>query len=109
MAQKISGGCACGAIHYECNADPVVMSNCHCRDCQQASGSAYAAVVAVPQACRDAGRAALLQGVGKAGKGRLNAVFCPPAATKSWSNWKGCRMSWQIRQEAWMIYGSTGR
>jgi hypothetical protein len=46
MAQKISGGCACGAIHYECNADPVVMLNCHCRDCQRASGSAYAAVVA---------------------------------------------------------------
>ena len=47
MAQKISGGCACGAIHYECNADAVVMLNCHCRDCQRASGSAYAAVVAI--------------------------------------------------------------
>ena len=50
MARKISGGCACGAIRYECNADPVVTLNCHCRDCQRASGSAYAAVVAVPKA-----------------------------------------------------------
>src|SRR4029077_6281528 len=47
MAQKLSGGCACGAIHYECSADPVRMLNCHCRDCQQASGSAYAAIVIV--------------------------------------------------------------
>ena len=47
MAQKLSGGCACGAIHYECSADPVLMLNCHCRDCQQASGSAYAAIVVV--------------------------------------------------------------
>jgi hypothetical protein len=50
MVQKLSGGCACGAIHYECNVDPVLMLNCHCRDCQQASGSAYAAVVVVPKA-----------------------------------------------------------
>jgi len=47
MAQKLSGGCACGAIHYECSADPLRMLNCHCRDCQQASGSAYAAIVVV--------------------------------------------------------------
>jgi hypothetical protein len=50
MTQKLSGGCACGAIHYDCNADPVIMFNCHCRDCQRASGSAYAAIVAVPKA-----------------------------------------------------------
>jgi len=49
MAQKLSGGCACGAIHYECSADPVLMLNCHCRDCQQASGSAYAAIVVLPK------------------------------------------------------------
>src|SRR5262249_38721245 len=50
MARKLSGGCACGAVHYECNADPVIMLNCHCRDCQQANGSAYAAVLVVPRA-----------------------------------------------------------
>ena len=26
MTQKLSGGCACGAIHYDCNADPVICS-----------------------------------------------------------------------------------
>jgi hypothetical protein len=26
------------------------MFNCHCRDCQRASGSAYAAIIAVPKA-----------------------------------------------------------
>ena len=50
MAQKLSGGCACGAVRYECSVDPVVMFNCHCRDCQRASGSAYAAIVVVPKA-----------------------------------------------------------
>ena len=36
-----AGGCACGAIRYQCLALPVWMVNCHCRDCQIASGSAY--------------------------------------------------------------------
>jgi hypothetical protein len=44
MTQKLSGGCACGAIHYDCTADPVIMFNCHCRDCQRASGSAGKAI-----------------------------------------------------------------
>ena len=39
------GGCACGGIRYECSAAPVFMVNCHCRDCQKASGTAYSATV----------------------------------------------------------------
>src|SRR5208282_260385 len=40
-----TGGCACGAIRYECTAPPLRMVNCHCRDCQRASGSAYSATL----------------------------------------------------------------
>ena len=29
MTQKPSGGCTCGAIHYDCSADPINMFNCH--------------------------------------------------------------------------------
>ena len=39
------GGCACGAIRYECTAPPLRMVNCHCRDCQRASGSGYSATL----------------------------------------------------------------
>lgn len=48
MATSIVGGCRCGAIRYEGTAEPVVAGNCHCRDCQQVSGSAFAANVLVP-------------------------------------------------------------
>lgn len=41
------GGCSCGAIRYECAAAPLVMANCHCRDCQRASGGACASIVVV--------------------------------------------------------------
>jgi hypothetical protein len=44
-----TGGCMCGAIRYECSAEPIFMGNCHCRDCQQATGTAYAAAILVPR------------------------------------------------------------
>ncbi|MBN2191993.1 MAG: GFA family protein [Polyangiaceae bacterium] len=50
MPVPFSGGCACGRVRYECTAEPKLMFNCHCRDCQRASGSAYAAVMMVPAA-----------------------------------------------------------
>jgi hypothetical protein len=43
-----SGGCLCGAIRYSCSAQPVAMVNCHCRDCQKASGGPYSPTVIVP-------------------------------------------------------------
>jgi hypothetical protein len=82
MAQKLSGGCACGAIHYECNADPVVMLNCHCRDCQHASGSAYAAIVAVPKAAVQLrGEPRYHRIVGTAGKA-VERGFCPTCGSQ---------------------------
>jgi len=44
-----SGGCACGAIRYECSAAPAAMVNCHCRDCQRAGGAGYSPTVVVPK------------------------------------------------------------
>ncbi len=49
MPTPFSGGCACGAIRYECSAEPLLSFNCHCRDCQRASGSAFASVLMAPR------------------------------------------------------------
>ena len=46
--EPFTGGCMCGAVRYECSAEPIAMGNCHCRDCQRATGSAFAAAVLVP-------------------------------------------------------------
>ena len=50
MAALLTGGCACGAIRYECDAEPLLALNCHCRDCQRANGTAFAAIVRVSAA-----------------------------------------------------------
>jgi hypothetical protein len=47
MPVPFTGGCACRAIHYECAAAPLRAVNCHCRDCQRATGSAYYAELLV--------------------------------------------------------------
>ena len=41
------GGCVCGEIRYTCSAEPLLVANCHCRDCQRASGSAFATTLPV--------------------------------------------------------------
>lgn len=45
--EKVTGGCACGAIRYAYTSDEILALNCHCRDCQRASGSAFGALVIV--------------------------------------------------------------
>jgi hypothetical protein len=45
-----TGGCACGAIRYECSSEPILTFNCHCLNCQKASGSAFASCLMVPSA-----------------------------------------------------------
>lgn len=39
----IQGGCSCGAVRYEYRGAAVLDMNCHCRECQFASGSGYGA------------------------------------------------------------------
>ena len=78
----ISGGCACGAIRYEAHAEPVLMLNCHCRDCQQASGSAYAAVFVVSKTAVEVrGEPRYYRTVGKSGKA-VERGFCPACGSQ---------------------------
>lgn len=44
---KIDGGCHCGFLSYEAEADPAKTAICNCTDCQTLSGSAFRTVVPV--------------------------------------------------------------
>ena len=45
---KIDGGCHCGYITYEGEADPGTATICHCADCQMLSGTAFRTALPVP-------------------------------------------------------------
>lgn len=76
MDQGISGGCACGAVRYEAAA-PILMMNCHCRDCQRATGSAYSPNVVVPRASvRMQGDLRFFEKLGGSGQ-VVRRGFCP--------------------------------
>ena len=41
MSETIKGGCLCGAIRYEAEAEPIYAGYCFCADCRKASGSGF--------------------------------------------------------------------
>jgi len=45
---KIDGGCSCGAIKIEGEADPERTQVCHCTDCQTSTGTAFRVSIPVP-------------------------------------------------------------
>src|SRR5690349_19241327 len=82
MATSLKGGCVCGAVRYECTADPVFTGNCHCRDCQRAGGSAYAPGLGVPKAAlKVTGEVKYHEITGGSGK-PIARGFCPNCGSR---------------------------
>ena len=46
---KLTGGCMCGAVRYEADAEPAMVAVCHCATCQKNTGSAFSLNVGVPE------------------------------------------------------------
>ncbi|NJL63609.1 MAG: GFA family protein [Richelia sp. RM2_1_2] len=85
MKIPFTGGCMCGAIRYECTAEPIAMGNCHCRDCQQATGTAFAAAMVVPcNAVTITGEAKYFDVVGDSGS-IVGRGFCPKCGSRLFS------------------------
>lgn len=47
VSLPLVGGCACGALRYELSAPPVMIYNCHCKNCQKITGSAFTVAATV--------------------------------------------------------------
>ena len=77
MSQLVTGGCACGAVRYEITAEPVMMLDCQCRQCQRESGTGHASHLTFPRAhAKVQGEATHWDAVGEQGTVKRRA-FCP--------------------------------
>jgi hypothetical protein len=85
MAKSFKGSCSCGAVRYECTADPVITANCHCRDCQRAGGAGFASVLGVPKdALKITGEVKYFDLKGDSGK-TIGRGFCPNCGSRLFS------------------------
>ena len=82
MTPKFTGGCMCGAVRYECLAKPIMSGNCHCRDCQKASGGAFVSMLAVPaSALKISGKVKYYESKADSGNA-FNRGFCPACGAR---------------------------
>jgi hypothetical protein len=82
MTEAKPGGCLCGAIRYESAGEPQFSLQCHCRDCQKSSGTAFIAAVRMPSAGFRITRGEPKRYVAKADSGNeIVRVFCGDCGT----------------------------
>lgn len=77
MTTQITGGCACGAVRYECSAEPMMAGHCQCQSCQKATGGGHASAFMVPsEAVTVTGKVKEYNRLGDSGQ-MVSRVFCP--------------------------------
>lgn len=88
MSPKYTGGCLCGAIRYESNAEPIFQGNCHCRDCQRTSGSPYVPAMLLPEsAVHIQGEPSYFESRADSG-GRVKRGFCPTCGSQLFASFE---------------------
>ena len=95
MPAPYKGGCQCGAVRFEINAEPLTAYVCHCITCQKQSGSAFGMAIVVPTdaiAVLEGGTSTFIK---TADSGReSDCVFCPKCGNRLFHHIKaGAAMS----------------
>jgi hypothetical protein len=87
MTKKHTARCACRAVKFEFDTDPTFIADCYCKDCQKASGGAFATFFAVPEEDFTllSGQTKRFHYIADSGKG-LDRNFCPDCGSRLFSN-----------------------
>jgi hypothetical protein len=85
MSKRFSGGCLCGAVRYECSAEPLAGGHCQCLDCRKTSGTGHSSHVVVPRAAVTvAGEVTLYDRPADSGR-MVTRAFCPRCGSPVYS------------------------
>lgn len=87
MPPPYLGRCACGAIEYRINAEPLTFYICHCTDCQKLSGSAYGLSMPVLEETLEVLKGAAAKSSFETSAGKSKTVYqCPECFTRLWAD-----------------------
>jgi hypothetical protein len=76
MGGKYDGGCLCGQVRFHCEGEPQFSGNCHCKDCQRASGGSFTPAMMFPRAAVTVtGSPKFFRSRGESGRG-IERGFC---------------------------------
>lgn len=79
MSNPYTGGCTCGAVRYEVPAEPLMMNDCQCRQCQRDSGTGHGSYLTfVGARVKVTGDASFWTSIGEGGtrKSRASCQTC---------------------------------
>jgi hypothetical protein len=81
----VTGRCLCGAVSYQIASAPVRMAQCHCRDCQRASGTGHMSQASFKAADVDVqGKTTSFTVIAESGN-TVTRHFCPTCGSRLWS------------------------
>ena len=77
-----TGRCLCGAVSFTVKAAPLAMGQCHCKDCQQSSGTGHMSLAFFKKADVEVKGTTASYGA-KADSGNINTRhFCPTCGSR---------------------------
>jgi len=83
MSTPRDGGCQCGKVRYRFEGEPIVLTVCHCAECQRQSGSAFGMSLTVRKQDFRLLSGELKTFTRSADSGRLvHCAFCPECGTR---------------------------
>lgn len=87
MQIPLEGGCACGAVRYRIDAEPLATVVCHCTECQVQSGGAFSMTLVVPAEALGvvSGTPRSFMRTGESGN-ELECFFCPDCGARLYND-----------------------
>ncbi len=90
MTTTRQGGCACGAVRYEFEGEPLFTHACHCTDCQRLSGSAFGIAMIFEESQFRCTKGQPMSGEIVADSGNKKKVyFCGACGSSLWNKLSG--------------------
>jgi hypothetical protein len=77
MKLPLTGGCLCGAIHYEIARRPIAVYTCHCTDCQRITSSGFSVgMVVIADSVHLSGETRTVESISDSGRTKRRLI-CP--------------------------------